>query len=196
MTADRLAALARRVERLAADRRSAEDRLRDEQQAQAEAAAGLEAAQTALEAAQTIAEDVQRKAHARISRAATACLEAVFGEDSYELRIEFERKRGRTEARAVLVDGEGHELDPMGAVGGGVVDVVSLALRLTALRLARPARRQLLVLDEPLKHLSRDRRPAARELIRQIAEEDGVQVILVTHQPELELGEVVRLGED
>lgn len=194
MTAARLSQIARRVEAAAADLRSAEDRLAEEREASARAREAEGAAEQAREAAQAIAEEVQRKAHARISRAATACLEAVFGEDSYELRIEFERKRGRTEARAVLVDSEGHELSPMGAVGGGVVDVVSLALRLTALRLARPARRQLLVLDEPLKHLSRDRRPAARELIRQIAEEDGVQVILVTHQPELELGQVVRLG--
>lgn len=143
---------------------------------------------------QTIAADIQDQAHARIARIATRCLKAVFGPDSYELRIQFERKRGKTEARLLLVKGN-LEIEPIDAAGGGVVDVLSFSLRVAALILSRPAKRKLLVLDEPFKHVSDVYRPAVRSLIEALSEEMGIQFILVTHSRELMIGKVINLGE-
>ncbi len=142
---------------------------------------------------QAAAEGVQRSAHAQIASVVTRCLEAVLGPDTYEFRVVFERKRGRTEARLVFVR-NGEEVDPIGAAGGGAVDLASFALRVACLILSRPKRRRLLILDEPLKHLSADYRPAARELLLVLAKEMGLQIILVTHSPELVCGQVVEVS--
>lgn len=143
---------------------------------------------------QTIAQGIQNQAHAKIARVATRCIKSVFGEDSYELRIEFDRKRGKTEARIVLVK-EGIEVDPLDAAGGGVVDVISIALRIACLTLSRPRRRQLLVLDEPFRFVSKGYRPAVRRLIEVLAEELGIQFLLVTHSQEFMIGKVIDLEE-
>jgi ABC-type sugar transport system ATPase subunit len=140
---------------------------------------------------QTIAQAIQQEAHARVAGVVTRCLAAVFP-DPYEFRIEFDRKRGRTEARMFFVR-DGMEIDPQTAAGGGVVDVAAFALRLSAILLAQPQRRRVMVLDEPFKFLSADRRDAVRDLLETLSAELGVQFVIVTHIDELQAGTVVRI---
>ncbi len=164
-----------------------------EKQALRAARERLKHAEEAQGIVQAVAQDVQQQVHHRMAALVTRCLRAVFGPDSYEFRVTFERKRGRTEARLSLVRGN-LEIEPTEASGGGVVDVVGLGLRIACLMLSRPARRKLLCLDEPLKHLSEDYVPAARDLIEAMSEELGIQVLMVTHRAGLEVGKVIELG--
>lgn len=143
--------------------------------------------------AQGVAEAVQQQAHARIAAVVTRCLKAVFGEDAYEFRIDFAQKRGKTEARLLFVR-DGVDVDPTTAAGGGCVDVAAFALRLACLVLSLPRRRKLLVLDEPFKWVSKDYRPAVRELLLKLSEELGVQIVMVTHMPDLMVGNVIEIG--
>lgn len=153
----------------------------------------LACAEEAQRIIQLVAQDVEQRAHGRIASLVSRCLKAVFGEeDAYEFRIAFERKRGRTEARLYLARGS-LEVEPTEASGGGVVDVTALALRIACLMLSRPARRRLLVLDEPLKHLSVEYIPAARELLLALSGELGLQVLMVTHNRELQVGNVIEM---
>lgn len=141
---------------------------------------------------QNVAQTIQQTAHERIASVITRCLEAVF-DDPYTFRIQFEQKRGRTEASLVFVKGE-HELDPCSASGCGVLDVAAFGLRLACLLLSRPQRRRLLVLDEPFKFLSSPvYRERVRDLLETLSEEMGVQIIMVTQTEELQAGVVVRL---
>lgn len=142
--------------------------------------------------AQRVAAGVQAAAHSQIAAVVSRCLTAVFGPEAYQFKIAFEQKRGKTEARLLLTRG-GLELDPLDSAGGGVVDVAAFALRLAALVLERPARRRLLVLDEPFRFVSKEYQPAVRQLIETLAAEMQVQIIMVTHNVELEIGKVVRL---
>ena len=48
---------------------------------------------------QTVAEAVQRKAHEQVASVVSRCLEAVFGTSAYEFKIDFQKARGKTEAR-------------------------------------------------------------------------------------------------
>ena len=155
----------------------------------------LENAKSAQALIQQVAQSVQEIAHAGIAGIVTRCLRTVFGEDfPSEFVIRFEQKRGRTEARLVLVDSGGEELNPLEADAGGVVDVISFGLRIACLLLTSPARRKLLVLDEPFKMLSQEYRPTLRRMLKVISQEFEVQMIMVTHSPELVCGEVVELG--
>ena|ERR1700733_14581258 len=154
----------------------------------------LALAEQAQQLLQHVAQQVQETAHRQISQVVTRCLKSVFGEGAYEFRIDFERKRGKTEARLFFVR-EGQEVDPMEAAGGGVLDIASLALRVAALMLARPRRRRLICLDEPCRFLSRANQEKARELLETLASELGFQVILTTHSDALTCGREISLGK-
>jgi len=138
-----------------------------------------------------IAAEIEHQTHRKIAALVSFCLEAIFDEP-YGFQIVFERKRGTTEARLVFLR-DGHEIDPMTASGGGVLDVVSFALRLACLVLARPARRRILFLDEPFRFLSRNYLPRMVELLQTLADQQGVQILMVTHRPELQIGKLVEL---
>ena len=160
---------------------------------------GIAAAETAVMEAgearrilQVSAQAVQQQAHARIAGVVSRCLETVFAEDAYQFKMDFVQKRGRTEARLLLVR-DGLEISPLDAAGGGVVDVASFALRLACLVLSRPPVRRLIVADEPMKHLSKNYRPQVRALLAELAAELEIQFIIVTHDPALMMGKVVEL---
>jgi DNA repair exonuclease SbcCD ATPase subunit len=142
--------------------------------------------------AQLVAQQIQSQAHNQIADIVSKCLEAVFDEP-YQFVIQFERKRGRTEAKLFFKRGD-VEVDPLTASGGGVVDVASLALRVACLSLSRPPVRKVLILDEPFKMLSMGLRSRVRVLLEGLAEDMGIQIVMVTHDPQLRAGKVVRLG--
>lgn len=147
----------------------------------------------AQEIIQHVAQTVQEQTHARLAGVVSRCLEAIYGEEAYEFEIVFERKRGKTEARLVFKR-DGNEVDPATSSGGGCLEVAAFALRLAALVLERPARRRLLVLDEPFRCVHKARAEQLRELLLALSKEMGVQIIMVTHSSELECGTVYDLG--
>lgn len=182
----------KRLNRLLADYAHARRTAKEEADSLRTAQEALEAALQAQKLLQAAAETVQASAHKQIASVVTRCLQAVFGEEAYEFAIRFTQKRGKTEAELLFRRGE-LELEPTSASGGGVVDVAAFALRLAALMLGYPRRRRLLCLDEPFKFVSRDYRPAVRQLIETLAREMEVQFVIVTHDPELQVGTVIEL---
>ena len=164
----------------------------EEESKLAQAKMDLTTAARAQEILQAAAEVTQTLAHARIASIVTRCLKSVFGAEAYEFRLTFAKKRGKTEAQIVLIR-DGKELDPRDSVGGGVIDVVSFALRLMSLLLSLPPKRRLLVLDEPMKMLSKEYTPAAKEMLEVLSEELGIQIIMVTHNVGLACGQIITL---
>lgn len=149
-------------------------------------------AQQAQEILQLVAQAVQQQAHEKIATVVTTCLQAVFGDDAYEFRIEFERKRGRTEASLRFCRG-GLELDPLTASGGGVVDVAAFALRVACLILHRPRLSKLIVLDEPFRFLSAEYQENVRTMLEELAQDLKLQIICVTHNTALATGKIIEL---
>ncbi len=186
----------RAVDALRARHRLAADRADREREA-LDAAGGRETSATEAQGiVQHIAQALQQRAHRRISRVVSRCLAVVF-DDPYEFRIDFERKRGKTEARLTFVRDGLVLSDPLNEVGGGVVDVASLALRLACLLLARPVRRRLVVLDEPFTCMrGKENRGRMRSLLLKLSEEMGFQFVLNVDgdaYPEFALGKIVEL---
>lgn len=153
----------------------------------------LEHAKQGQELVQHVAQAVQQKAHEQIAAVVSRCLEAVFDEP-YEFRIEFTRKRGRTEAELVFVRDDLSVQKPQDAVGGGVVDVAGFALRLACLVLTRPPLRRMMVLDEAFRFVSVEYLPRVRQLLEGLSEEMGVQFVQVTHIDALRCGKVIEFG--
>ncbi len=166
--------------------------LEKEQQSLVKAKETVENTLTAQKIVQEVSSKIQDQASQQIASIVSRCLKAVFGESAYTFKIRYEQKRGKTEANLVFVK-DGQEIDPIDASGGGVVDVASFALRLSALILTRPHKRRLLIADEPFKHLSKNHIPAVREMLQSLSEELGLQILMVTHNPRLEIGKVINL---
>ncbi|MEW6771115.1 MAG: ATP-binding protein [Bacillota bacterium] len=166
-------------ERLTAERQAVEEKL-------AEVRAKEAVLTQAREVFQLAAETAREQAKQSVERVVTWALQAVFGPE-ISFAISLEERRDQPEADFVVVSTYGGttpvRTEPMEARGGGIVDVISLALRgvlLERTRMGGP-----LVLDEPGKHVSEEYSRALGEFIRAISEGTGRQVILVTHNSEL-----------
>lgn len=180
------------VAQLAESLRRLESKLTDLEASHKRAQLRLQRAQEAQEVLQHLAQAVQQQVHQRISEVVTSCLAAVFEGGSYEFRIVFERKRGRTEASLRFVR-DGLELDPLTATGGGMVDVAAFALRVACLILHRPRLSRVIVLDEPFKFVSAQYRQNIRVMLEKLSQDMDIQIIMVTHIEELEIGDVIEL---
>lgn len=140
---------------------------------------------------QEVAQAVEEQAHKQISSIVSKCLQVVF-EDPYLFEIVFVRRNNRTAAEIYLTK-DGHQLSPDDSTGGGVVDVVSFALRLACLSLRLPKGRSFIALDEPFKSVSANLRPRIARMLELLAEELGFQFLLSTHMSALKLGTVIEL---
>lgn len=180
------------IDKLKARLDSSRDRVKRDRVAVSEAEDRLLTAEQARVLIQQVGQAVQKEAHDRLAGVVSSCLTAVFDEP-YEFRIAFDRKRNQTEARLVFVR-DGMEVSPMDAAGGGVVDVAAFALRLSCLMLRRPAARRLLVLDEPFRFASQNYRQKIRQMMENLSERMRVQILQITHAPELVAGKVIELG--
>lgn len=164
------------------------DRLRAElQRTKAEAdrlATDQQELARALEIIQVTAKLTQQELEVHVSELSSLALEAIFP-DPYKLSLSFELRRNRSEADLLLVDGEGNSVSPMDAVGGGVVDVAALALRISLWSLKQPRPRATLVMDEPCRFVSRDLQGRASTMIREVSKRLGLQFIIVTHEENL-----------
>lgn len=123
----------------------------------------------------------------RVEETVTAALQTVFG-DQYEFKIILRQIGGQPAAEWQVSSRYGEttiESSPEDANGGGVVDVISLALRLAVLELVRPAIGGPLVMDEPGKHVSAEYAPHVADFLRAYATRTGRQGFLVTHNRSL-----------
>jgi len=138
------------------------------------------------------AEAARQKARQHVEHLTTSALQSVFGPDiSFEVILE--EKRDRPEAEFLVASTYGGTARianrPEDSRGGGVVDIVSLALRVALLAGTRSE--GFIVFDEPAKHVSEQYSQAVAELLKSIAEDMERQVIMVTHNSQLaEAGEV------
>lgn len=132
----------------------------------------------ALILVQKAALQTQMMLRVRLTKIVTTALRAVFVDDNLEFDLTFDTKRGRTEA-VIEVGENGVFTNPMEGHGGGVVDVVSFALRAAFWSIAQ--NRPVMVLDEPMKFLSRDLVHNAADMMQMVSKELGLQIIMVTH---------------
>ncbi len=141
----------------------------------------------ALEIIQCTAKLTQSQLEIHISELVSLALEAVFP-NPYKMVLKFETRRNRSEADLLLQDENGNLLSPMDSVGGGVVDVAALALRIALWRLKRPKPRAVMIMDEPLRFLSSDLQDKASRMLKEISEKLGIQFLIISHEKTLTEG--------
>lgn len=136
----------------------------------------------------SIGEEKQYAAQEAIEQLVTRGLQTIF-DDTLSFHILQDVKARRAEVsfivRSTLANGTVVDTDVMDARGGGLAATVGFLLRLVVMLLRTDTRADnFMVLDETFAHVSEEYLPALGEFLRKIVEKTGVQILMVTHQPE------------
>lgn len=145
----------------------------------------LENATQARDIIQEAAVETQQNLQYHIESLVNEALRTIWGEQAYTFKANFVRRRNQVECDLRL-ERNGEELDPLDATGGGVCDVVSMALRMVYHGLGRTI--PVMIYDEPLRHLSRDMQENAARMRNALCHHLGLQFIIITHSDEAILG--------
>lgn len=132
------------------------------------------------------ADERQAQVYRQLEVTVSEGLQSVFEED---IRLEVENKMVGSRAETVFTlvsNTEEGELRTgiMDSRGGGVSAVVGFLIQ-AVLVLLTPNMRPLLALDETFRNVSTDLQGRLGEWISDLCNKTGLQVILVTHQPEI-----------
>jgi len=136
---------------------------------------------------QQSADHARRQAKEQLETTVTRALQFVFG-SSFRFEIELTEHGGNPSAEFYVVtewDGKIIRNKPQDARGGGVVDLLSLALRIAMIESMQPRIEGPIILDEPGKHMSEDYVVPFIELIKSLGETFQRQIVMVTHNTDL-----------
>lgn len=139
--------------------------------------------ETAQAIIQTVAQKTQEELEYRLSEIVSLALTAVF-EDPYKLKVLFVIRRNKTECD-LLFEKNGEIFDPISSSGGGAIDVAAMALRITIWSLTQPKPRNVLILDEPFRFLSKEYQIKASTMLSEISKKLKLQIIMVSHSESL-----------
>lgn len=133
-----------------------------------------------------VGRQTQTKVKAYIEELVTMVIQSVYDDPNMKFILDFELSRNRSEAFLYIKEGDSEPYVPKDEMGGGVIDIVSLALRVVLWSLQKPRSRNVFILDEPFKWLGTGGRLIrGGEILREISHRLGFQLIIVTHEPEL-----------
>lgn len=136
---------------------------------------------------QNTSEYGREQAKKQIEIIVTNCLQYVF-DSNIEFIIEIEQLYGKPNAEFYVItksDNEVIKTKPELSRGGGIVDIISLALRISFLQIHKPLVEGPLILDEPAKHVSEEYIFNVADFLKRISEMFNRQVIMVTHNNHL-----------
>lgn len=124
----------------------------------------------------------QSKLENHMGSIVTQAIKFVFFDKDIEFKIQFVERRDTTECDLFIVE-NGKEYDIMNSRGHGLADICSIALRIAYIILDNVD--NVLFLDEPFRNLNKDRHPYASLMLKEIAHQRNMQVIINTHVPDI-----------
>jgi DNA repair exonuclease SbcCD ATPase subunit len=133
-----------------------------------------------------VSNQTQKRFKEKVETLVTMAIRSVF-DRPFQFLLEFERKRNKMECRPEikeLVDGKSRTFDPSEDMGGGIVDIISFALRVVLWSLENPRSRSVIVLDEPMKNLGK-LVSLAGQVLKEISHRLNFQLIIITHEDSL-----------
>lgn len=130
----------------------------------------------------------QQRFKERMEALVTLAIKSVFDKRDYEFELVFEEKRNQMEVKPIIyewVDGVKYSYDSLeDDFGGGMVDIVSIAMRVVLWSMERPKSRNVIILDEPGKNLGA-MVSLFGKMLREISHKLGFQLIIITHDEEI-----------
>jgi len=142
---------------------------------------------------QIVSKATQQRLEKRIGDLVSMALEIVFP-DPYTFQLEFVERRNKTECDIWFVK-RGQKVHPMDCSGGGPKDIASFAARIAFWALEKKTR-PLIIADEPFPYLhSPIYQENCSEMINELSESLGMQMILVTDQRDIDGDNIINIGE-
>lgn len=114
----------------------------------------------------------------------TEALQVVFG-SGYAFEIETKVVRNQPETYLYVVEDGVRTPIKDDMVGGGLLDLVSMVLRVVVWSISKHRTRPVMILDEPGKNMDRRKINQLVEMIRKFHELLGLQFIIVTHDDKI-----------
>jgi hypothetical protein len=135
--------------------------------------------------------EAQREVKHHLTSLVSHALRQVYGDTAYQFDIQFEVKRGNSEAEIVFIDEEGNVVSPGSSSGFGPVDVAAFALRISLWALSHPRPSGWFVMDEPFRCVDATAIQKVASVLVELAEGMGLHFIIVTHDEGLQALESV-----
>ena len=130
----------------------------------------------------------RERAKKLLENTTTIALQYIFG-DNFSAEIDIRTVSGKASADIYIVTdiggGDTIRVKPEDSCGGGIVDVVSIALRVAIMKLNNI--NGPIILDEPGKHVSADFSMKLAEFLKYVSKTFDKQVIMVTHNNDLKM---------
>lgn len=114
----------------------------------------------------------------------TTAIQAVFPNKDYKFVMQFVLQNNRPQINLLVQDGENEPYIPKEEQGGGLLDIISFALRVVLWSLEKPRSRNILIMDEPFRWTGNLTELAAN-MMKEISKKLGLQIIMVTHDERL-----------
>lgn len=114
----------------------------------------------------------------------TMAIQTVFPEEQYKFVMEFDLKANRSEINLLVQQGEKTPYSPEDEQGGGLLDIISFALRVVMWSLEKPRSRPIFVMDEPFRYCGK-LTSLAGNMVKEISSKLGIQMLIVTHEDSL-----------
>lgn len=169
------------VQRLRFKQSEIEQQLRRLRRSKRKLVKDIEALKQASEIIRSVANQTLEDVTALIEDLVTPALQIISPYLSFHM--ELVSRRNQVECDMYVYDSQlDKKMSPLD-MGGGVVDIISFALRLAFWKLSKDDRQNTLILDEPFKFVSAD--IPDEELLKSINRELGLQIIGVTHKEKL-----------
>lgn len=133
----------------------------------------------ALAVVREVSIQTQQQLQYHISDITSMALESVFP-DPYEVKIDFVERRNSTECD-IYFERDGVRVDPLESSGYGAVDIAAFALRIASWSMSVPMKRNVIIMDEPMRFVSAEYQEAASAMIKEVSDKLGIQFIIVSH---------------
>jgi len=118
-----------------------------------------------------------------VEKLVTSSIRAVYEKD-IEFSLEFEQKGRGLECKPITKE-DGEEFDLDGDIGGGLLDLISFTSKIVFWKIQAKGR-PIFIFDEPFRFLGHGSTILlVGQLLKRLANELGVQFIIVSHEDEL-----------
>lgn len=125
---------------------------------------------------------IQERFKTRVENLVNIAIRSVF-DRPFRFVLEFEQRKNKLECHP-YVEENGSKYVPKDEMGGGILPVISFALRVVLWSLQRPRSRNVILLDEPMGGTGSLIRRAS-QMIKEISSRLKIQIIMPTHSEEL-----------
>ena len=132
-----------------------------------------------------VSSETQKRFIEYIEQLVTMGLQTVYGDD-IKFIVEHKQREDSWECVMSVKEGEGEPYFPKNETGVGVINVISLTLRVVNWSIKKPLTRPLIILDEPMGAIGKGiLSERAINMIRDISNELEIQFIVNTHSTDI-----------